>query len=192
MLLAEPLKKSFRRKFMNPELSYLHKKSLRAMVHKKAKTCTKCPYCEALNGMVKKSPAGILKIIHDKYRAKKPTDPLVKRVLRDFHEAKESNKELATMINSGLVIEMSPLEVSSQILSCKRMVCLQFFKSTLTKINLGIIQVLNLFRRIPDEDIPLLGMNSKLTRPEHLILTRLPVPPLCIRPSVVSEIKAGT
>lgn len=147
---------------MNPDLSYLHKKSLRAAVHKKAKTCTKCPYCEALNGMVKKSPAGILKIIHDKYRAKKPTDPIVKRVLREFHEAKESNKELATMINSGLVIEMSPLEV------------------------------LNLFRRIPDEDIPLLGMNAKLTRPEHLILTRLPVPPLCIRPSVVSDIKAGT
>lgn len=162
VMLAEPLKKSFRRKFMNPDLSYLHKKSLRAAVHKKAKTCTKCPYCEALNGMVKKSPAGILKIIHDKYRAKKPTDPIVKRVLREFHEAKESNKELATMINSGLVIEMSPLEV------------------------------LNLFRRIPDEDIPLLGMNAKLTRPEHLILTRLPVPPLCIRPSVVSDIKAGT
>lgn len=96
---------------MNPELSYLHKKNLRAAVLKKAKTCSKCPYCESLNGMVKKSSAGILKIVHEKYRAKKPTDPLVKRVLKDFHEAKESNKELASMINSGLIIEMSPLEV---------------------------------------------------------------------------------
>lgn len=55
-----------------------------------------------------------------------------------------------------------------------------------------MLQVLNLFRRIPDEDIVLLGMNVKQTRPEDLIITRLPVPPLCIRPSVISEIKAGT
>lgn len=161
-MLPEPLKRSYRRKFMNPDISYLYKKTLRAAVHKKAKTCTKCPYCDSLNGMVKKSSAGILKIVHEKYRMKKPTDAVVKSVLQEFHEAKESNKELAAMINSGLIIEMNPT------------------------------QVLNLFRRIPEEDIPLLGMNSRLTRPEHLILTRLPVPPLCIRPSVVSEIKAGT
>ncbi|KAL4713066.1 hypothetical protein ACJJTC_001120, partial [Scirpophaga incertulas] len=162
VMLAEKLKKSFRKKFMNPEISYLSKKSLRAAVHKKAKPCTKCPSCNALNGMVKKSPGGILKIIHDKYRSKKPTDRVVQRVLTEFNEAKESNKELASMINSGLIIEMSPLEV------------------------------LNLFRRIPDEDIALLGMNVNLSRPEDLILTRLPVPPLCIRPSVASDIKAGT
>ncbi|XP_052756487.1 DNA-directed RNA polymerase III subunit RPC1 isoform X2 [Galleria mellonella] len=162
VMLQESLKKSYRRKFMHPELTYLHKKSLRAAVLKKAKTCTKCPSCDALNGMVKKSPAGILKIIHDKYRNKKSSDPIVKRVLKDFNDAKESNKELAAMINSGLIIELNPLTV------------------------------LNLFRRIPDEDIPLLGMNVSLTRPEDLILTRLPVPPLCIRPSVASEMKAGT
>lgn len=112
-MLPEHLKKSFRRKFMHPELSYLHKKNLRAAVLKKAKTCTKCPSCETLNGMVKKSPAGILKIIHDKYRMKKQTDPIVQRVLQDFNEAKESNKELATMINSGLIAELNPLTVSS-------------------------------------------------------------------------------
>ncbi|KPI92105.1 DNA-directed RNA polymerase III subunit RPC1 [Papilio xuthus] len=162
VMLQEKLKKSFRRKFNNPELSYLHKKTLRSTVLKKAKTCNKCPYCESLNGIVKKSPTGILKIIHDKYRNKKPTDPIVLNVLKDFHEAKELNKEVAAMINSGLIIELTPLEV------------------------------LNLFRRIPDEDIPLLGMNVKACRPEDLILTRLPVPPLCIRPSVISDIKAGT
>ncbi|CAG9789529.1 unnamed protein product [Diatraea saccharalis] len=162
VMLPESRKKIFRRKFMNPELTYLHKKNLRAAVLKKSKTCTKCPSCNELNGIVKKSSGGILKIIHDKYRSKKPTDPLVKRVLKDFYEAKESNKELATMLNSGLIIEMSPLEV------------------------------LSLFRRIPEEDIALLGMNSRLSRPEDLILTRLPVPPLCIRPSVASDIKAGT
>ncbi|CAH4038171.1 DNA-directed RNA polymerase III subunit RPC1 [Pieris brassicae] len=162
VMLAEPLKKSYRRKFMNPEISYLHKKNLRAAVLKKSKTCNKCPHCEALNGVVKKSSAGILKIVHEKYRAKKPTDPLVKKVLSEFNEAKETNKEIAGIVNSGLIIEMNPLEVQ------------------------------NLFRRIPDEDVPLLGMSVKKSRPEDLILTRLPVPPLCIRPSVASDMKAGT
>lgn len=111
MMLPESLKKSYRRKFINPEMSYLLKKNLKAVVHKKAKTFSKCPSCEAINGMVKKSSIGILKIVHEKYRAKKPTDPIVKKVLMDFHEAKESNKEVAAMINSGLVKEMSPLEV---------------------------------------------------------------------------------
>ncbi|XP_048486238.1 DNA-directed RNA polymerase III subunit RPC1 [Plutella xylostella] len=162
VMLPDALKKTYRRKFQNPELTYLHKKTLRAAVFKKAKTCNKCPHCESLNGVVKKSPAGILKIVHERYRGKKPTDPLVMRALSAFHEAKASNKELQTMINSGLITELSPLEV------------------------------LTLFRRIPDADIPLLGMCAARSRPEHLILTRLPVPPVCVRPSVVSDIKAGT
>lgn len=126
-MLQEPLKKSFRRKFMNPEISYLHKKTLRAAVHKKAKACTKCPSCESINGVVKKSGAGILKIIHDKFRTKKETDPMVQRVLKDFHEAQESNKELAGMVKSGLIIEMNPLEVRCDVF------CLLNNKKTLNK-----------------------------------------------------------
>jgi len=43
---------------------------------------------------------------------------------------------------------------------------------------------LDLFRRVPDEDLPLLWLNADMSRPERLILTHLPVPPVCIRPSV--------
>lgn len=35
-------------------------------------------------------------------------------------------------------------------------------------------------------------INSELAHPKDLILTRLLVPPLCIRPSVSSDFKAGT
>lgn len=52
--------------------------------------------------------------------------------------------------------------------------------------------VLNLFRRIPQEDVVLLLMNPEAGKPADLILTRLLVPPLCIRPSVVSDLKSGT
>lgn len=58
--------------------------------------------------------------------------------------------------------------------------------------NLNPLVVLNMFRRIPAEDVPLLLMNPESGKPADLILTRLLVPPLCIRPSVVSDLKSGT
>lgn len=58
--------------------------------------------------------------------------------------------------------------------------------------NLNPLVVLNMFKRIPQEDIPLLLMNPEAGKPADLILTRLLVPPLCIRPSVVSDLKSGT
>ncbi|XP_008486462.1 DNA-directed RNA polymerase III subunit RPC1-like, partial [Diaphorina citri] len=35
-------------------------------------------------------------------------------------------------------------------------------------------------------------MNAELSKPSDLILTRLLVPPNCIRPSVISDLKSGT
>lgn len=57
---------------------------------------------------------------------------------------------------------------------------------------LNPLKVQQLFKNIPDEDIPLLLMNPDLAHPKDLILTRILVPPLCIRPSVASDFKAGT
>ncbi|CAH1406139.1 unnamed protein product [Nezara viridula] len=53
-------------------------------------------------------------------------------------------------------------------------------------------EVLRLFEAIPSQDIPLLVMNYNLSKPADLILTRIPVPPLSIRPSVISDLKSGT
>ncbi|ROT82447.1 putative DNA-directed RNA polymerase III subunit RPC1 [Penaeus vannamei] len=53
-------------------------------------------------------------------------------------------------------------------------------------------QVLDLFERIPLSDLPLLCMDQQFSHPKDLILTRLLVPPNCIRPSVISELKSGT
>ncbi|XP_075697917.1 DNA-directed RNA polymerase III subunit RPC1 isoform X1 [Rhinoderma darwinii] len=58
--------------------------------------------------------------------------------------------------------------------------------------NLNPLVVLNILKRIPAEDIPLLLMNPEAGKPCDLIITRLLVPPLCIRPSVVSDLKSGT
>lgn len=47
------------------------------------------------------------------------------------------------------------------------------------------IKVQSLFERIPDKDIPFLLITN--ARPEDLITSRIPVPPACIRPSVMSD-----
>ncbi|KAK9819626.1 hypothetical protein WJX72_000381 [[Myrmecia] bisecta] len=51
------------------------------------------------------------------------------------------------------------------------------------------IRVLALFTAIPAEDCELLDLSG---RPEHLIMTHLAVPPVCIRPSVEMDTGAGS
>ncbi|KAH3863264.1 DNA-directed RNA polymerase III subunit RPC1-like [Dreissena polymorpha] len=66
---------------------------------------------------------------------------------------------------------------------------------SLLKSNQAVLNPLvvkSIFERIPNEDIPLLLMNSDVAHPKDLILTRILAPPLCIRPSVVSDLKSGT
>lgn len=128
----------------------------------KAKKHSKCPHCDAINGAVKKG-AGLMKISYEPLRGKKKTDPLVTDALDELLAATENNKEMNQAVGpSSLIQELNPVEV------------------------------LNLFKNIPKCDIPLLGMTSDGSNPSNLILTRIYVPPACIRPSVVSEIKSGT
>ncbi|CAH8459699.1 unnamed protein product [Dicrocoelium dendriticum] len=56
-------------------------------------------------------------------------------------------------------------------------------------------KALQLFSKIPEEDLPLLLMPSGstwVTTPKDLIVRRVPVAPSAIRPSVVSEVRSGT
>ena len=55
--------------------------------------------------------------------------------------------------------------------------------------DLNPIRVLALFSAITDETCELLDLAG---RPEHLIMTHLPVPPVCIRPSVEMDSGGGT
>ncbi|XP_016368895.1 DNA-directed RNA polymerase III subunit RPC1-like [Sinocyclocheilus rhinocerous] len=104
---------------------------------------------------------GLLKIIHEKY---KTTKKVVDPMVSDFLQSFD------------ITIEHNK-EVESLL--------------TRAQENLNPLVVLNLFRRIPNEDVPLLLMNPESGKPTD-ILTCLLVPPLCIRPSVVSDLKSGT
>ena len=48
-------------------------------------------------------------------------------------------------------------------------------------------QVLNVLKRISDEDCLLLGLNPKFARPDWMILQVLPIPPPPMRPSVMMD-----
>lgn len=105
---------------------------------------------------------GMLKISHEKFRSVKKDSPIIKEELVAYENAMEYNKEIESMLSTALVKILNPLEV------------------------------LHLLERIPDEDIQFLVMNPEHGHPKDMILTRVPVPPVCIRPSVISDLKSGT
>ena len=53
------------------------------------------------------------------------------------------------------------------------------------KILLTAERILEIFKRISDEECVTLGMDPKYSRPDWMIVTVLPVPPLPMRPAVV-------
>ncbi len=53
------------------------------------------------------------------------------------------------------------------------------------KIVLSAERVLEIFKNIPDELCNILGMNPQFARPDWMIVTVVPVPPLAVRPAVV-------
>ena len=52
------------------------------------------------------------------------------------------------------------------------------------KMEVSAERVLEIFKRMSDEEIEMLGMDCRYARPEWMIITVFPVPPLCVRPSV--------
>ena len=55
--------------------------------------------------------------------------------------------------------------------------------------DLSPIRVLALFSAVDGNDLELLDLAC---RPEHLLMSHLPVPPVCIRPSVEMDTGAGS
>lgn len=82
--------------------------SLCKSVNASARKAVYCPYCSATNGAVKK--VGALKIIHDKFRAKKTADEMEKWK-RSLSKAIEAQKEIAMYVNKAVYEDLNPLKV---------------------------------------------------------------------------------
>src|SRR6266567_2635186 len=96
------------KRFRRPNLENIQRQSLFKAVNAAARKIVYCPYCAATNGAVKK--AGALKIIHDKFRAKKTAEELEKWKA-SFASAIEAQKELGIYINKAVHEDLNPLKV---------------------------------------------------------------------------------
>ncbi|KAL1517105.1 hypothetical protein ABEB36_000913 [Hypothenemus hampei] len=168
VLLEDIDKAQYRFRLTNPNLNYMTKKTIRKKINDKCKKITKCPHCKARNGFVKKMTA-----------AKGSTNNTILKIVHEIFNEKDKEKlmeKLSNRFNSA--IENNP-EIQSAL------------SNSVNEI-LTPIDVLKIFERIPESDIPLLAMDCDKSHPKDLIFTRILVPPVSIRPSVVSDIKAGT
>ena len=50
--------------------------------------------------------------------------------------------------------------------------------------SLSVAQVLQVLKRISDEDAHAMGLDPRYARPEWMIMTVMPVPPMTVRPSI--------
>lgn len=108
VLLEEPERRAFLKRFRRPNLENVQRQSIFKAVNAAARKTVYCPYCSATNGAVKK--AGALKIVHDKFRAKKTAEEMEK-FKKSFTNAVEAQKELGQYINKAVMEELNALKV---------------------------------------------------------------------------------
>ena len=162
VLLKETDRAMFREKLKSPTMAYLTKKGLKKKILEKAKKLNQYSSCQARNANGVVKKCGLLKISHEPYRSCKKDSEVVLDKLAEHDELVEKNKEVEAMLGSALIHVLNPMEV------------------------------LTLFERISDADLPFLLMDKSASRPEDMILIRMSCPPLGIRPSALSDLKSGT
>ncbi|KZZ90018.1 DNA-directed RNA polymerase III largest subunit [Ascosphaera apis ARSEF 7405] len=153
----------FLRELRRPGIDNLRRMQIAKKLNERCRKTRNCPYCNAINGVVKKAGTSALKIIHDKFRAfnasasVKKIPPPSKIVFdQSFDEAKRHNADIE-----------------------------KHFKKIMDDLN--PLRVLSLFRRISNEDCEILGCNPDEARPEMFLWQYIPAPPVAIRPSVGQE-----
>jgi DNA-directed RNA polymerase III subunit RPC1 len=130
-------------------------------INEQCRKAKQCPYCESINGQIRKS--NVFKLTHDKFQtynkstaAKKVMPASMVSFNETFDEAKKLNPELDKHVKKATE-DLNPL------------------------------RVLNLFKMISPSDCELLGINPAEGRPEMFLWQFVPAPPICIRPSVAQE-----
>ncbi|KAL7746501.1 DNA-directed RNA polymerase III subunit C1 (rpo31) [Sorochytrium milnesiophthora] len=124
--------------------------------------------------------AACRKIVHCPYcnavnGAVKKVGPL--RIIHDKYRSKKSAKELIEFHGSFETAMSMQGDIRTHLNKAMD--------------DLNPLKTLRLFENIPDEDCELLGMNPEQSRPEDYIWTYFPVPPGCMRPSVVADAQAS-
>ena len=164
VLLPERDKRKFLQDLRRPGLDGLRKDVIIKNVSTNCRKVKVCPHCTAYNGPVRKVPGHPIKMFHNKYaiytqsNAKSKVKPKDMQAFeKSFEEATKANPELERHLKRA-ADDLTPL------------------------------RVLNILKRIPNAEVELLGMDpTSGGRPEHMIWTHIPAPPVAIRPSVAQE-----
>ena len=113
----------------------------------------------------------------------KRKDEFLQHLKRYKEEGRDATYQLKQIIKESVKTEKCP--------RCEREVGkIELDKPTSLRENgkkLTPSEVREWLEKIPDEDLPLLDINKRSARPEWMILTVLPVPPVTVRPSVTLE-----
>ncbi|KAF9383969.1 hypothetical protein CPC16_008651 [Podila verticillata] len=107
VMLSEKDRRKYLRKLRAPNLENLTRKSTLRAVNDTCKKVVICPYCEGINGTVKK--VGALRIVHEKFRAKKVADEYEK-FKESFNNAVVAAPDMRPHISKAHE-DMNPLKV---------------------------------------------------------------------------------
>jgi DNA-directed RNA polymerase III subunit RPC1 len=163
ILLEPDERRRYLRSMRRPGMDNLQKTGIARKIMEECRKKKTCPDCKAVNGTVRKVAGHPLKIIHKRYDAFDKSVAKTKKAppgKLEFDQSFETAKAANAEIDKHVkkaVDDMHPL------------------------------RVLNIFKKISDEDCELLAMIPEDARPEMLIWEYVPVPPVCIRPSVMQE-----
>mmetsp|Transcript_23130 Transcript_23130/g.57033 ORF Transcript_23130/g.57033 Transcript_23130/m.57033 type:complete len:423 (+) Transcript_23130:127-1395(+) len=156
VLLGDTERQHFLAKMRNPRTDILAKNAIHKKVIEQCKKSKLCPHCGAPNGTVKKiTGAPTLKIVHEKFKGRHMEEEL-EEFMASLDLAMEHNKDLANAI-------MGPTPPVDDLLPDR---------------------VLDIFKKITDEDCEVLWVDPLIGRPENLVFQNMLVPPVPIRPSV--------
>ncbi|KAK5114578.1 hypothetical protein LTR85_010155 [Meristemomyces frigidus] len=164
VLLPEKEKRVALKQLRRPGLDMLRKSALTKKISGDCKKVKVCPHCSSLNGPVKKVPGHPIKMFHSKFAVYTSSNAKNKKKPEEmlafeasFEEAKKGSQDVDRHMRRA-ADDLTPL------------------------------RVLNIFKKIPDMDVELLGMDPhRGGRPEYMLWTHMPAPPVAIRPSVAQE-----
>lgn len=175
LLLDPTLRAKYLAALRNPAVSaksHIRGSLLREVWEKSRKIHT-CFHCQRRNGTVKKVAA--LKIIHYPNENK----PSAKKKDEDEEEDDNDVDDLMSFVDPALhmAVKSTP-DLRKHILKAAD--------------DLNPLRVLQIFQCVPAEDVQLLDMDPQIGRPERMLVQNLPVPPLCIRPTVCQDPSRGS
>lgn len=149
-----------------------------ADVSSEARKKKKCSNCGTWNGAVKK--IGTLKLIHECY-----------------HDPQAPGSKAGGAVSAAAAaarLRKPPASVSVRAEYATALSMMPELTQFVGKAgeDLSPMRVQALFAAMSNDDCELLGLDPATSRPESLVLARLLVPPVCLRPSVTMDASQGS